>query len=426
VAATGRRRAVAIALWWVLAAAAAMCMLWTSWRLRRQTDFLDLHIYRNAIGFWMDGHPLYDFAQPGTRNRLGFTYPPFAALFLAPLAWVSQTQAEMLMLALNVSVCAVCGAGFAAALARRVGWPPAPVAVAGAAAVLSLEPIRESLGFGQINVLLLGMVALDIWLMSTGRRGGVAIGIAAAIKLTPLVLVLALFAAGRRDDGRRALLAAAAATGLGVAVLPDASWRYWTSEVWQTSRVGEPRRITNQSWSGVVARALEEATPPRLACLAGAAREQQREGDGRRRATGPWALTRVLAAAGAASSFASPISWTHHYWWAVPALAALALRAAAARSPLAIAVAAAVYGAFVVGPIELEQALHGRAWLGHGASDLYLYAALVACAGLVRQPHLRRGRPAPAAQVGERPRRAAHPPEALDDDRGLEHEGAAR
>lgn len=361
----------------------AALLLWISWHLRRQTDFLDLRIYRDAIRFRLHGHSLYAFQEPGTHNHLGFTYPPFAALVLMPLAVMGLGQAQALFAVLNVAICAACGTGFGLALARRFGWPGAPAAVLGTAMVLSLEPIRESIGFGQVNIVLLGLVSLDLWLLSTGRRGGTAIGIAAAIKLTPAVLILALFAARRRDAGRRALLAAASATAAAAAILPDSSWRYWSRELWQTSRVGQPKRITNQSWSGVLARWYDVASPPRLEWALGACAALVAALLVARRLSGWWASVRLLTIAGAASTVASPISWTHHYWWAVPAVAALAYRAVQTRSAVAVGAFAAVYALFVVGPIRMEQALHHRLWLGHAAADLYLYATLLACLALL-------------------------------------------
>lgn len=361
---------------------AAVALLWISWHLRRQTNWMDLQIYRNSIEYWMHGHGLYDFQQPGTRSHLGFTYPPFGAVVLAPLALVSQHQAELLFTGLNLLLCAACGSGFAVALARQFSWPRWPSAVLGTAMVLSLEPIRESLGFGQINIVLLALVAGDMWLLSTGRRGGVAIGLAAAIKLTPAVLILALFAARRGDAGRRALGACAGATGVAALLLPESSWQYWTREVWQTSRVGKPNRITNQSWTGVIARMADTTTPSRLLGLLGAVGAVVVALLLARRARGSWAVPRVLTIAAAAATMASPISWTHHYWWAVPAVAALLYRAVETRSPTVIALLLVVYAMFVVGPIRLEQAVHHHPLASAAAGGLYLYATILTCIGL--------------------------------------------
>lgn len=362
---------------------ASVVLLWLSWHLRRQTHWLDLQIYRNAIEYWRNGHGLYQFQQPGTRNHLGFTYPPFGAIVLSPVTVVSRHQAELLFTGLNLLLCAACGSGFGVALARRFAWPQWPCAVLGTAMVLSLEPVRESLGFGQINIVILALVAGDMWLLATGRRGGVAIGVAAAIKLTPAVLILALFALGRRADGRRALAAGVGATALAALMMPRSSWQYWTHEVWRTSRVGQPNRITNQAWTGVIARLGNTVTPSHLLWALGAVAAVAGAVLLARRASGTWLVVRVLTVAAVASTFASPISWTHHFWWAVPAVAALLYRAADTRSPAVMACLGAVFTMFVFGPIRVERAVHQWPLASAAAGDLYLYASVLTCIGLM-------------------------------------------
>jgi alpha-1,2-mannosyltransferase len=69
-----------------------------------------------------------------------------------------------------------------------------------------IEPVRTTLALGQINIVLMALVAFDLLLPSTwftvagrtvGWPRGVLTGIAAAIKLTPLVFLLYFLA--RRD-----------------------------------------------------------------------------------------------------------------------------------------------------------------------------------------------------------------------------------
>ncbi|MER7001429.1 winged helix-turn-helix domain-containing protein, partial [Dactylosporangium sp. NPDC000555] len=81
------RRLTAIA--WRLAVAA---MAWLvagighNWYGNRH-HFADLRIYHLAVQWWRDGRPLHEFSVPDpTQGSLGFTYPPFAALLLRPLA----------------------------------------------------------------------------------------------------------------------------------------------------------------------------------------------------------------------------------------------------------------------------------------------------------------------------------------------------
>src|SRR5262249_55272237 len=54
--------------------------------------FFDLSVYYGAINYWMhDGGSLYDYLLP--QNTYGFTYPPFAALTMLPMAITPWTVA---------------------------------------------------------------------------------------------------------------------------------------------------------------------------------------------------------------------------------------------------------------------------------------------------------------------------------------------
>jgi alpha-1,2-mannosyltransferase len=402
-----RTRTTAADLRWSLTALAlGALVLWSTWRLPRETDFYDLRIYHDAIRSWLHGHELYDYEEPGTGG-LGFTYPPFAAVLMAPLGWLSVRSAAWTMTGISLAICGLVGYGVGALIGRRFARPQAVAGVLGIALVLGLEPIRQSLGYGQINVLLLGLVALDMWLVSAGRSGaGAAIGIAAAIKLTPAVLILALFAAGHRTAGRRAVLGFLGASALAAAADPGESWRYWTSTLWQTSRVGKPSGVANQAVSGVLARAMHEAEPSALLWLGCAVAVVGAALWFARRAHGPWADVRLLCVACAASTAASPISWSHHYWWAVPALGAMAYRAARTRSLLAVTALVAAYAAFAVGPSDAVRYLHSLGpWASPILSDLFTFGSLLVCAALVAgrmdpEPSPAAPSPATAAATG--------------------------
>jgi alpha-1,2-mannosyltransferase len=376
------------AIFTVGALALSVVVLWWSWHLQRQTDWLDLRIYRNAINYWRHGNQLYDFAQPGTRNHLGFTYPPFGAFILAPLAVAPLRVAEWGFTLINLTICCVAGSTFALSLARRLAVPAWPSAILGSALVLGMEPIRESLGFGQINIVLLALVLLDMWLLSTNRRGGgIAIGLATAIKLTPIVLIIALLANRRTAAARRAAITFAVASIVAALVAPSTSLRYWLHEVQQTSRVGHPARVSNQSWAGVVARFERTAEPSTAAWFAGAVLAVVVAIVFARKATGWWPVVRVLSVAGAAATMASPISWTHHFYWSIPAVAALIYHAAATRSKISIAAAITVYAMFATGPMRLGHMTRGWGhWTWVVSCDLYLYATLITCAVLIFGP----------------------------------------
>ena len=90
-------------------------------------------------------------------------------------------------------------------------------------AALLLEPIRSTLTYGQINALLMALVAFDCLTRAPRWPRGIGVGIAAAVKLTPAVFLL--FFLLRRDlrSAARAGLSFAACTGAGFALAPHDS-----------------------------------------------------------------------------------------------------------------------------------------------------------------------------------------------------------
>ena len=128
-------------------------------------------------------------------------------------------------------------------------------------AALLLEPVRNTLAYGQINIVLMALVALDCLTEAPRWPRGALIGLAAAVKLTPAAFVL--FFLLRRDY--RAAAAAgvsfAAATAAGFVLAGHDSVRYWTAAVFQTGRIGNPATPANQCLQAVLARAGLGCTP---------------------------------------------------------------------------------------------------------------------------------------------------------------------
>lgn len=282
--------------------------------------FFDLRVYYGAINYWAGGGgEIYDYLLP--NQRYGFTYPPFAALTMLPMAYVGWHVAIAISLVLTVGASLTVVYWFVAPMARRHGWTPW-FAVAIAACLLAVfEPLRETLLFGQVNALLLLLVVADLLLLVRGNRSlaGVGIGIATAIKLTPGIFIVYLLITRRYRAAIVAGGATLAATLLAGAVAPDASREFWTDALWDTSRVGSQAFVSNQSLSGVIYR-WDPQHPSTLALLAlmllvlvvwaVRARAAVRHGDEK---TG-------LALTGLVAGLVSPISWVHHLVWAIPAL----------------------------------------------------------------------------------------------------------
>ena len=301
--------------------------------------YFDLRVYHLGALRLAHGSSLY--ATP-MLHHLGFTYPPFAALLLAPLAWVPLSVDELAVTGLNVLLLVwalrralmltsrqgAAGRSTGGVTARAGAWSRA----AGlAAAALWLEPISVTLGYGQIDLLITALVVFDLSRPDEARTKGVAIGVAAAIKLTPLLFIVYLLLSRRRQAAGVAAVTFVAAIALSFMVITRDASAYWFHTITQTARIGNPIDPVNQSLQGAIARLTGSAQPARgwellivaiAMCGLALAVRASRSGD---EAAG-------FSLAAVSTLLASPISWSHHWTLAVPALVLLSRRAYEQRS----------------------------------------------------------------------------------------------
>ncbi|WP_308071316.1 glycosyltransferase family 87 protein [Streptomyces spinosus] len=280
--------------------------------------FFDLRVYYGTVHTWVrHGGRIYDYRVPGTAY--GFTYPPFAAVAMLPLALLGRTAAIAASLLVNLAALVVVLRVLAWPHGRGQGWYRWALCLC----LLALfEPLRDTVSFGQVNLVLLALVLGDSWLLASGRGrwAGAGIGLAAAVKLTPALFVGLLLLAGRRRAAGTATAVALAATSLAAWADPAASRFYWTEALWDTRRVGRLDYVSNQSLQGVLARLGETgrplwATVVLLTLCVWAWR-------GRRAAvTGDWPA--AFALTGAAACLVSPVTWVHHLVWLLPSFAVL-------------------------------------------------------------------------------------------------------
>lgn len=301
-----------------LASAASCC----GFAVAATAAFVDLHVYRTGAAAIVHGAWLYGVRFWG----LPFTYPPFAAIVLTPLAVIPWWAAVALMLLVNVAAIPVM---FYLALRLRpvAGWlgrtDAVRLALGVAVFAIWLEPVYTNVAFGQINILLTIMVLIDLTLPEDSALKGVATGIAAGIKLIPLIFVLYLVATRRVRAATLALGTFAATIAIGFLVAPRASEYYYADLTFlKSSHVARLSNDWNQSLLGAVARTIGREPGSRwlvlvlvvgLAGLALAAHAGRRGDDAT--GYGLCAVTGLLV---------SPISWTHHWVMAVPALMLLA------------------------------------------------------------------------------------------------------
>lgn len=300
----------------VLALATAVTVFTATVPLLR--DWFDLRVYYGAVNSWAHGRgALYDYRVPGTGY--GFTYPPFAAVGMLPMALVGERTAIVLALLLNLAALALVAHVLTEGGWRRYGWYGVAL---GACALALFEPLRDTFSFGQVNVLLLALVLTDAWLLKAGRGrwAGVGTGLAAAVKLTPAVFIGLLLLAGRRRAAAVATAVTAAATGLAFLVAPDASRFYWTEALWDTDRVGRLDYVSNQSLQGILARLGDQdravwAGAALLVLAVWAVRA--------RRAVTAADRPAAFALTGLAACLVSPVTWVHHLVWLLPSFAVL-------------------------------------------------------------------------------------------------------
>jgi alpha-1,2-mannosyltransferase len=304
----------------------------------------DLLVYRNGglivrhIAPAYDGHrasPLYDWTG---LHGAQFTYPPFAAVVFAVASVLSWTAMRLAMTvaslaALGLSLWLVFGGlGYAGRPRVRLG------ATLGVAALALLtEPVQETLALGQVNLLLMLLVVADLLTASTLSNEtrwwhGIGIGLAAGVKLTPLIFIPYLLLIRRYRQAATAAATFVATVALGYAVLPRDSGTYWVHGLFlNANRIVFLGTRGNQSLRGVLTRlagSVASGTAPWvvaafLVVIVGLAVAAVLH-----RAGHPVAGMLTCALTGL---LVSPLSWDHHWVWVVPAIALLAHLAARAR-----------------------------------------------------------------------------------------------
>jgi len=355
----------------------------------------DLLVYQYGGRTVLDGLPYLASRDPVTGLR--FTYPPFAAVVMAPLAPLPAWLAAALWTGASVGALAAVVVVVRHALDRPApGWLVALVT----GGALALEPVWQNLTFGQVNAFLMLAVLVDL-VRPERRWSGVLVGIAAGVKLTPLVFVVLLLLVGRRAAAGRAALVFAGTVAVGFVAMPGAAASYWSDRLVDAGRVGPPALAHNQSVYGALTRLLD-GPPPTLLWLAVA---------------GPLSAAVLVVGAGwwrrgdrvlgtclgaIAMLLASPISWSHHWVWAVPVTLALW-----ERNRWASAVWTAV---FVTRPVLWppwgRHREYGWGPAEHVVGNAYLLAALAFCVWAAAALHRRTGRRHP-----ERPPAALPVPE---------------
>lgn len=301
---TRRTTVVALAVGLVVVAAVLLLLV----------DFensLDLRVYRAGGQAWLDGFPLYSdaFGRRYGTDGLPFTYPPVAAVLFTALAAVPWVVA----IAVVAVVSLLALAGVAMLVVRR----PAAAVIAVVAGGVLVEPVRLTLSFGQINLVLMVLVVADCLLPRTWWPRGMLIGLAAAVKLTPFAFLL--FFAARRQ-WRPVFVAVGSFAGvtlLAWVFAPGETMTYLSTVLGDPARIGGLTYTGNQSLNGFWHRLGLDGTLTTGLWLASALAVAALAWYAVRRASAAGDDLAALLAAATAGLLASPVSWSHHWVWAV-------------------------------------------------------------------------------------------------------------
>lgn len=356
-------------LLWLLAIAALVC---AAWQLLGHPPYrIDIDVYQMGAQAWLHGRPLYAhgalFHTPIGLN-LPFTYPPLAAIVFCPFAWLQMPAASVAitcttLVLLIVATTIVLSRLDVWASSRRLSGPAwlrrfwLALAVV-AAATVWLEPIKSNFAFGQINVVLMTLVVADCLPRRTPWPRGLLLGLGIALKLTPAVFLLYFLL---RRDGRAALTALgsfAVATLAGFALAWRDSWEYWTDTVRNTDRIGAATLNTNQNVAGALARLGLGQHERFLLWVAGCFVVL---------AVTVWATRRVLRADEPTLAVicialfglvVSPVSWSHHWVWMLPAVLVTGVLGWRRRNTALCLLSAVGVALMVWNPIDLMPKYH--------------------------------------------------------------------
>lgn len=299
----------------VLAASVAARLAW-SYLLPNGANFVDLHVYLGGAASLDQPGTLYSYvyAEQTPDFPLPFTYPPFAALVFYPL---SRLPFGLVAFCWQIGIIAalygvvrvsqrLLGADGTARRREAMLWT---------ALGLWLEPLRSTIDYGQVNVVL---VLAGLWAAYSSRWwvSGLLVGLAAGIKLTPAITGVYLAGMRRWAAAGFAVAVFAGTVALSIAVIGEQARFYFTDLLGDAGRIGPVGTSFNQSWRGGISRILGHdagygpaviaaiAVSAVLAALAWRSLAGERLGS--------------LLVVQLFGLLLSPISWTHHWVWVVP------------------------------------------------------------------------------------------------------------
>lgn len=330
-------------------------------------NWFDLNVYDDA-GLVTRQMPSYLYIWQLSSN-IKYTYTPFAAMIFAGGSYLSWFTLRWLMTVASIAAIPVTAWLVLGAMGRR-GAARISIALVVGALGLWTEPVTKALFLGQIEPLLMLLCVWDLTFDDSKPWKGMGVGLAAGIKLVPLLFIPYLLVAGKIRQAIVATAMFAVTVGIGFAVLPGPSMSYWlTGYFFKPGRTGGVDALVNQSLLGMFARIAGSgpaATPVWLpvaitvalcgiaggALLCRAGMEVQ-----------GWVLVAITGV------LVSPISWDHHWVWVVPLMALL--------GGLALSSGTWLRWAWLAGGIAVFLLWGAWPWMWHGPNSFIPQRGLI-------------------------------------------------
>lgn len=350
---TRRFRVVVAACWLINLVMLTRFDAWGQQISAKRNYPLDLDVYRAAEEVLGKVPNVYlETFTMADGSQLPYLYPPFSLLVLWPTQFIDLYLLEYLWggagLALLTAVIylllrrlfpatntvTVSQGGTAASASNSNNavpegasvQPTAPRVTWALAALLVLplswlEPISTTYSYGQINLFVMSLVAIDL-LRPESRRfpRGILLGVAISLKLTPALFVVWLLFIRHYRTAAWAVVSALVTTALGFLIIPAESAYYWTVFVIN----GDPGLPLGVGYNLSIPGFLRFVTPGQdfnyrpIVVLVGLGVVYVW-----------WRLRRADAFLGGlfitalAALLVSPVSWNHHWVWIAPLVVAL-------------------------------------------------------------------------------------------------------
>jgi alpha-1,2-mannosyltransferase len=214
----------------------------------------DFGVYLAAARDIVHGQPLYaaflHHPFPDATLRPAYIYPPSFALLVAPLGLLPDGAAAAVWMAIEQASLAI-----AVVVVLRWRRPTSWAIAALLFVTLTFYPLWVDVVQGQANLLVLLLVTVGIVGILRGRPGfGVALGAAAALKLTPLILVVWLLLDRRFRAAAFVVGGFAILTGAGLLLRFQDTLAYFGQVL--PALAGGTAFYANQSLAGVLDRTV--------------------------------------------------------------------------------------------------------------------------------------------------------------------------